>query len=91
MIWQGTLGGVGPQVGRTGDGRASRDPILASMWYNEVEWARRPLLRKRERKVRAPQGRALGNTQAGRPDGKWHRNIPPFVAKATKGKGEMVR
>jgi hypothetical protein len=45
----------------------------------------------RSRKVRAPQGRALGNTQAGRPDGKWHRNTPPFVAKAMKGKGEMVR
>jgi len=28
----------------------------------------------RARKVRAPQGRALGNTQAERSDGKWHRN-----------------
>lgn len=26
------------------------------------------------RKVRAPQGRALGNTQAAQADGKWHRN-----------------
>jgi hypothetical protein len=43
------------------------------------------------REVRAPQGRALGNTQAGRPDGKWHRNTPPFVAKVMEGKGEVVR
>lgn len=57
-----------------------------------AEWAKRPRSpMRRPRKVRAPKGRALGNTQAGRPDGKWHRNIPPFVAKAMKGKGEMVR
>jgi hypothetical protein len=31
-------------------------------------------------------GSALGNSQAGQPDGKWHRNIPPVSA----GKGEMV-
>ena len=30
-----------------------------------------------ERKVRTPPGRVLGNTQAGRPDGKCHRNKPP--------------
>jgi len=63
-----------------------------------VEWAKRPRLAslasgelRRMRKVRAPQGRALANGEAGRPDGKWHRNIPPFIAKAMKGKGEMVR
>jgi len=48
----------------------------------------RGCLRGRLRKVRAPKGRALGNTQAGRPDGKWHRNIPPT---REVGKGEMVR
>jgi len=60
-----------------------------------MEWAERPRppepWRRRMRKVRAPKGRALGNTQAGRPDGKWHRNIPPAVAEAMAGKGEMVR
>ena len=43
---------------------------------------------RRLRKVRALQGRALGNTQAGRPDGKWHRND---TAHRKVGKGEMVR
>jgi hypothetical protein len=54
----------------------------------ELEWAKRPPLRKQGRKVRAPKGRALGNPQAGRPDGKWHRN---HTACREVGKGEMVR
>ena len=44
------------------------------------------------RKVRTPQGRVLGNTQAGRPDGKWHRKDTAYVARnCAAGKGEMVR
>src|SRR2546428_399924 len=31
-----------------------------------------------QRKVRTPKGRALGNSQWGRPQGKCHRNIPPI-------------
>ncbi len=34
---------------------------------------RRPVRRHRPRKVRTPQGMVLGNTQAGRPDGKCNR------------------
>jgi hypothetical protein len=46
----------------------------------EMEWARRsrslssPSGGPGSRKVRTPQGRALANGKAGRPDGKWHRN-----------------
>ena len=45
------------------------------------------------RKVRAPQGRALGNTQSGRPEGKCHRNYTAFsdcLRRTAVGKGEMV-
>ena len=42
------------------------------------------------RKVRAPQGRALGNTQAERSDGKWHRNYTARTGVAGLGKGEKV-
>ena len=38
------------------------------------EFARRPRLLRRSRKVRTPQDRELGNAQAGRPDGKCHRD-----------------
>jgi len=42
------------------------------------------------RKVRAPQGRVLGNTQWGRPQGKCNRNIPPNTFYVL-GKGGKVR
>lgn len=38
-----------------------------------------------ERKVRAPQGRTLGNTQLAQAKGECHRNRPP-----DEGKGEKV-
>ena len=34
-----------------------------------------------ERNVRAPPDRVPGNTRAGRPDGKCHRNIPSFLGR----------
>ena len=43
------------------------------------------------RKVRAPPSRVLGNTQEGRPYGKYHRNTPPMAGFAGAGKGEMAR
>ena len=39
----------------------------------EVAQVIAPSLRKRVRKVRAPEGRVLGNPQASREDGKCHR------------------
>ena len=36
------------------------------------------------RNVRAPPGRVPGNTRAGRPDGKCHRNIPPRAERGRK-------
>ena len=54
------------------------------------------LVREEGRKVRAPLGRVLGNTQASNEggnaplgDGKWHRNIPSFPY--GKDKGEIGR
>jgi len=50
-----------------------------------------PLSEIAGRKVRAPQGRMLGNAQAGKPDGKYHRKHTAFFACAMEGKGEKVR
>jgi len=41
----------------------------------------------RPRKVRTPQGRALGKSQAAKADGKWNREE---TAGRTTGKGETV-
>jgi len=44
------------------------------------------------RKVRTAQGAVLDNIQAGQPDGKCNRKIPPkLTALPWDGKGEMVR
>src|SRR5262249_34569432 len=46
------------------------------------------------RKVRTPQGRAVGNAHPGKPAGKCHRNdtADGATARASRtGKGEMVR
>jgi hypothetical protein len=40
---------------------------------------------RRWRKVRAPQSRALGNTQSGRPEGKCHRKLPPGSVDLRRG------
>ena len=45
----------------------------------------------RGRKVRTPQGRALPNRKAGRPDGKWHRKHTADGPFAGAGKGEKAR
>ena len=42
------------------------------------------------RKVRTPQGRVLGNSQAGKPDGECNRKETANAASAA-GKGEKVR
>ena len=42
----------------------------------------------RPRKVRTPQGRELGNAQAGKPDGKCHRKGNRPLKR--EGKGEKV-
>ena len=49
--------------------------------------------RQGERKVRAPQGRVVGNTDRGRPQGKCHRkHTASGCARAeSRGKGEKVR
>ena len=46
-----------------------------------------------ERKVRAPQGRVVGNADRGRPQGKCHRkHTASGCARAeSRGKGEKVR
>ena len=48
------------------------------------EWVGQPRRCEPARKVRTPQGRALAKGQAGKPDGKWHRNIPPGAALSRK-------
>jgi hypothetical protein len=46
------------------------------------------------RKVRTPQGRALGRTQAAKADGKWHRKETAtgenWISGDVGGKGETV-
>jgi len=44
----------------------------------------------RLRKVRTPQGRVLGNAQAGRPDGKCNREQTADGRVSGTGKGETV-
>jgi hypothetical protein len=63
---------------------------------NEFRQQRRPrpeLLQQGTRKVRTAQGTVLDNVQAGQPDGKCNRKIPPkpMVLAPWDGKGEMVR
>ena len=48
-----------------------------------------PAARRGERKVRAPQGRVVGNADRGRPQGKCHRkHTAPSLS---RGKGEKAR
>ena len=44
----------------------------------------------RGRKVRTPQGSALGNTQGARAYGKCHRKDTAALARGGRGKGEKV-
>ncbi len=57
-------------------------------------WETVAVAARRSRKVRTPQGRVLGNTQTGQPDGKCNREqtadgAPRHAAEPT-GKGERV-
>lgn len=68
-------------------GRAAVDRSTLFCWRGIIadgEWVGQSHRRESVRKVRTPQGRALAKGQAGQPDGKWHRNIPPGAAQSRK-------